>query len=111
VRLCADAFVRCHGDVGYITSQLTKHDRLYDDAGAVFLSALSREPQRVGDLATRIAAGFVDATPADVADDLGDFLATLSEEGFIVIGGTAAECDALEPRFRYADAEAIIATK
>lgn len=44
VRLSKNSFVRLYddGEIGYITNQLTRHDRTYDSVGADFLSVLSR---------------------------------------------------------------------
>ncbi len=43
-RLSRDSFVRSIGELGYIYSQLTKHDRTYTDSGRILLNTLSREP-------------------------------------------------------------------
>ena len=45
VCLARDSFVRSFGDVGYITNQLTRRDRVYDVNGRVFLERLSRRPK------------------------------------------------------------------
>ena len=44
VTLSPQAFIRLYTERGYIQNQLTKHDRVYDVAGRVFLSVISRAP-------------------------------------------------------------------
>jgi len=100
-RLCRDSFVRSYDGVGYIANQLTRHDRVYDDSGAVFLRALSREPQTVADVAGKVAANFSDILPEDIHDDVMDFLRDLADDLFIVSGSSPEALDRNEPRFQY----------
>jgi len=111
VRLCKDTFIRRYGDVGYIFSQLTTGDRLFDEAGAVFLSALSRESQEEGAIARQIAEHFVDVTPEELLPDLEEFLSDLAGDGFILRGHSESELDAAEPRFSYGNMQQIMDSK
>jgi radical SAM protein with 4Fe4S-binding SPASM domain len=102
-RLHTDSFIREIGPYGYVYSQLTKHDRTYDASGRDFLFALSRQPQSFDDIFSKIAVQY----SADAADairgDLRDFLQSLEDDRYVVSGETAAEIDAREPRFNYAE--------
>jgi hypothetical protein len=62
IRLCADSFLRRYGENGYITNQLFKKDRLYNDSGADFLCALSRQPQSRDDIVAKLMANYKDAS-------------------------------------------------
>jgi hypothetical protein len=44
------SFVRVYGDSGYIVNKTTFSDRVTDISGAVFLSALSREPRTLDEM-------------------------------------------------------------
>lgn len=102
VRLCSDTFVRRFGPYGFITSQLTKTDRVYDVVGAVFLEALSRAPASVAHIVDRLLAQFSDCTHEQIEADLVDFLSDLARDGYVVCGETEEEINATEPRFTYA---------
>ena len=56
VRLSKNSFVRLYddGEIGYITNQLTRHDRTYDSVGADFLSVLSRQPKSIDDMVSSL---------------------------------------------------------
>ncbi len=100
-RLCASSFVRNYLNHGYIVNQLTRHDRIYDESGYIFLRALTRGPQLVEHVIDSICASFVDAERDVVAADVQDFLSDLAGDLFIVLGETAANLDESEPRFKY----------
>jgi len=101
VRLRQDVFVRRFGPLGYVTSQLTKDDRVYDEAGAVFLAALAREPRPVERVVADVLAQFVDAPPAEVEADVREFLADLEAAGFVVTGADPGELDRRDVGFTY----------
>lgn len=101
-RLNKNSFVRNVGNYGYIYSQLTKHDRNYDASGAVFLNALSREPQEFNEILERILKVFIDASKEEVARDLQEFLDDLVADKYLTKGNSAKECDENELNFSYA---------
>ena len=111
VRLCADTFVRRYGECGYVTSQLFKRDRLYNETGADFLAALTRQAQSRDDLVAKLSALYADAPLQELTADFDEFIADLQADGFVVTGASASELDKREPRFRYADATRIIEEK
>jgi len=104
-----DSFIRefkgSDGVIGYITNPNGFGDRVFDSVGAVFLAALSREPQSLDELTEKIMRSFIDADYEIVRNDAESFYAILVEDGFIVSGGSKAECDAGDMRFTYATVE------
>jgi MoaA/NifB/PqqE/SkfB family radical SAM enzyme len=100
-----DTFIRRYGDVGYITSKSDFGDRVVDFSGAVFLTALSRTPQSLDELTTKIAQSFVGADALVLKKDAAEFYAMLEEDGFIVSGNTADELNRKDTRFFYAALE------
>ena len=40
--------------MGYITNQMTRHDRTYNETGADFLREINRQPQEVDDIVARL---------------------------------------------------------
>jgi len=100
-QLCADSFVRIFGDIGLVTNQLTKRDRVYDDSGAVFLATLGRQPKQIADIVADLAGEFSDAPVATLETDFREFAADLEADGFVVTGRTPAELALNMPRFSY----------
>jgi radical SAM protein with 4Fe4S-binding SPASM domain len=100
-----DTFIRRYDDVGYITSKSDFGDRVVDSSGAVFLAALSREPQALDALAEKIAQSFVGVDIEMIKKDAAEFYAALEEDGFIVSGETKEELDRKDTRFSYAALE------
>jgi MoaA/NifB/PqqE/SkfB family radical SAM enzyme len=100
-RLCRDTFIRPVGDLGYITSQLTKHDRLYDGAGAVFLSGISRAPRTFNEILSLVLPKFIDPPVDIIAADLSEFLGSLEQDQFIIAGENPEGIDQKEPHFSY----------
>jgi len=96
-----DTFIRKYDDVGYITSKSDYGDRVVDPAGAVFLSALSREPQSLDKLTEKIAKSFIGVDIETLKNDAREFYAILEEDGFIVSGESEAELDRKDTRFSY----------
>jgi radical SAM protein with 4Fe4S-binding SPASM domain len=100
-----DTFIRRYDDIGYITSKSDFGDRVMDASGAVFLSALSRKPQSLGELTAKIAQSFIGVDTETLKKDAADFYAILEEDGFIVSGETEEELERRDTRFSYAALE------
>jgi uncharacterized radical SAM superfamily Fe-S cluster-containing enzyme len=100
-----DTFIRRYDDVGYITSKSDFGDRVVDASGAVFLGALSREPQTLDALAKKIAQSFIGVDTETLKKDAADFYAALEEDGFVVSGETEEELARRDTRFSYAALE------
>lgn len=102
-RQSRDTFIRSIGEYGYIFSQLTKHDRTYTQEGRAFLEVLSREPQCLETLAIRACEYFEGVTPANIQEDLKEFLDSLVSDHYLVSGITAKECATKDTCFSYAE--------
>lgn len=102
IKLCKDTFVRKFGEFGYVTSQLTKHDRVYDSVGTVFLDHISRTPKSVDSIVDEMFPLFVDVTKDVINHDFNDFTNDLEEDNFVVTGETEDELNGKEPSFSYA---------
>ncbi len=100
-RLSKDSFVRSIGDLGYIYSQLTKHDRNYSQEGRLFLLALTRKPQSLETLTQKICEGFEDVSPNDIVRDVQEFMDSLVADSYLVSAKTAEECAAKDTYFSY----------
>lgn len=101
VRQSINTFIRCNGDFGYITNQLTRLDRIYNETGTLFLQKLSRIPQRVEDIVESLCLLFKDVDKEMLHDDFMEFINELSDERFVVIGENEDELDNKELRFTY----------
>jgi len=100
-----DTFIRIYDGIGYITNKSDFGDRVVSQSGAVFLSALSREPQSLDILAEKILEKFVGVDIETVKNDAKEFYNMLEEDGFIVSGKTPQECDEKDTRFSYSALE------
>lgn len=101
IKQCKDTFIRHFGDIGYITSQLTKRDRVYDPAGQAFLSVISRTPCSIDSMARDLSAMFVDASASELEGDLIEFMHDLETAGFVVIGDTLEATEDKDIGFSY----------
>jgi len=102
-RQSRDTFIRSIGEYGYIKSQLTKHDRTYTQESQAFLEVLSREPQSLEELSIKACEYFEDVIPADIQNDMREFLDSLVADRYLVSGETAEECAAKDTYFSYAE--------
>ncbi|MBQ7169660.1 MAG: radical SAM protein [Synergistaceae bacterium] len=101
VCLAEDSFVRTFGDVGYIVSQLTKQDRIYDINGKIFLQQLTRKPQDINEIVNSLMKIYTGADREEIAGDFAEFVKELEADGFFVSGMTEDEITAKMPRFSY----------
>ena len=65
VKQSKNTFIRTTERYGYVTNQLTRHDRTYDESGADWLKEIKREPQDVDDILVRLVALYEDAMKAN----------------------------------------------
>ena len=76
-------------------------DKIVSQSGSVFLSVLSREPQKLDDMVAQINAVFPDVDFRVIEEDAREFFGTLEREGFIVSGESVQECNQKDTRFSY----------
>ena len=96
-----DTFIRTFGSIGYIVNKANFTDQVFDFSGAVFLNAMSREPQSLETITKKINKNFIDIAYDDLLPDVADLLKQLEEDGFIVSGKTLADIEMKDKRFSY----------
>lgn len=102
-RLSENSFVRFFDDYGYIVSQLTKHDYLYDKIGQVFLQHISRDPHDFLETSKKLHSLFIDVSLEEVQKDFFEFIKNLESGKFVITGKSVEELDKNDFRFSYAD--------
>ena len=102
-RQSKNSYIRIYdgGKLGYITNQLTRHDRTYDETGADFLSQISRQPQDVQLLVDNLCKLYEDVKREVVERDFMDFVNDLAEHKFLVKGDTPEDLDEADLDFSY----------
>jgi radical SAM protein with 4Fe4S-binding SPASM domain len=103
VRLSKNSFVRIYdnGKLGYITNQLTRHDRTYDESGADFLSHITRQPVSIDDAVDKICLLYKGTDRETIRQDFIDFVNDLSLHKFVVTGKTSDELQIKDTDFSY----------
>jgi len=101
VRQTKDTFIRKYGNYGYVTNQLTKHDRIYDEAGTDFLEKINRIPKHIDEIVIELFKLFKDVSIDDLKKDFLEFIQDLEHDGFLVTGHSIEELNSKEPTFSY----------
>ena len=101
VKQSKNTFIRTTERYGYVTNQLTRHDRTYDESGADWLKEIKREPQDVDDILVRLVALYEDANPEVLRKDFLEFIESLAKDKFIVTGETEEELNVKDEDFTY----------
>ena len=102
VKQSQNTFIRTTDRYGYITNQLTRYDRSYNETGADYLKQISREPQDVEDIVDRLMQVYANANRDELREDFIGFITDLASDHFLVIGETVEELDANDQSFTYA---------
>lgn len=102
IKQSKNSFIRTTERYGYITNQLTRHDRSYDSFGADLLRELSREPQEVDDIVNRLLKIYQGVDFDTLKADFLEFAESLERDHFVVMGNTPEELDANDLTFSYA---------
>lgn len=76
-------------------------DKIVSQSGNVFLSVLSRKPQKLDDIVKQIKDVFPGVDSGVIKEDAREFFATLEREGFIISGESERECDEKDTKFSY----------
>jgi len=101
IRLSNNAFVRTTKRYGYITNQLTRHDRTYNETGAEFLKEISRKPQQIDDIVGRLLNEYEGVDYETLKSDFIDFVNSLERDKFVVVGNTEDELTQKDESFTY----------
>lgn len=87
VALNKHSFIRRYESIGYVYSQLSRRDMVFDTVGSEFLSRIERSPVHIDRIIKQLARTFPDANVCELENDFVDFVRTLEEEGFVTTGG------------------------
>ena len=101
IKQSKNSFIRTTERYGYITNQLTRHDRSYDSFGADLLRELSREPQEVDNIVNRLLKIYQGVDFDTLKADFLEFAESLERDHFVVMGNTPEELDANDLTFSY----------
>ncbi len=102
IKQSKNTFIRVTERYGYITNQMTRHDRAYDENGADWLREISREPQNIDDIIDRLLKTYCDANRETLKADFIEFAESLARDKFVVMAETVEELDAQDDDFSYA---------
>ena len=102
IKLSKNSFVRIDddGQLGYITNQLTRHDRTYDETGADFLAQITRIPQDISCIVDRLTNIF-DADRGVIESDFLEFSRDLYDHKFVLLGEDPESLDDEDLTFSY----------
>ena len=101
IRQSKNSFIRTTKRYGYITNQLTRHDRSYDEFGADLLREISREPREVDDIVKHLMTIYEGVDFDTLKADFMEFAESLARDKFVVLGETTEELDAKDDDFTY----------
>lgn len=101
IRQSKNSYIRCTERYGYITNQLTQHDRSYNETGADLLRQITREPRDVNDIVKEIKQIYQDVSESQLREDFLEFANSLARDYFVVIGESVEELDEKDLDFSY----------
>lgn len=102
IRQSKNSFIRCTESYGYITNQLLRQDRVYDEVGAIFLKQISRKTKDISVCLNELRHLFSDVSQEVLRTDFVEFIVDLSNAKFILIGDSEQELNEKELSFSYA---------
>lgn len=102
VRQSKNTFIRSTERYGYITNQLTYHDRVYNSTGADYLKLITREPQDVEKLINTLMSEYTDVSRDELSADFYLFIKSLASDKFVIVGDTIDELNEKDLSFTYA---------
>lgn len=101
IKQSKNSYIRCTEHYGYITNQLTRHDRTYDEYGADLLRQINRNPQDIDHIVNNLLNIYEDVDFKTLKDDFLDFAKSLERDNFVVLGDTIEELDSKDLSFTY----------
>lgn len=102
IRQSKNTFIRTTEKYGYITNQLTQHDRVYNEIGADFLREINRDPQEVDDIIRRLIKVYEDVDFISIKADFLEFANSLANDKFVVMGYNVEQLNQNDEVFTYA---------
>lgn len=101
IRQSKNTFIRTTKKYGYITNQLTRMDRCYNETGADWLNEIKREARELDDIIDTLIPIYEDVTKEELTKDFLEFIDSLVACKFVVTGNSIAELDAKDLDFTY----------
>lgn len=80
-------------------------DKILSETGAVFFSALSKNPQDIDELVQKIHKRFTDVDINTIKNDAEEFYHMLELDGFVISGETLQACKEKDRKFLYINIE------
>lgn len=102
IRQSKNSFIRTTKLYGYITNQLTRHDRCYDEFGADILREITRFPREIDEIVRHLLTIYEGVDFDTLKKDVLEFTGSLARDKFIVIGETPEEIESIDESFTYA---------
>lgn len=102
LRQTKNTFIRFIDKSGYITNQMTRHDRTYNEIGADFLHQISRKPKTIVECVEHLQLEYGESvSPEKLERDFTAFIMDLAHANFLVVGETSTELDVKDLDFSY----------
>lgn len=101
IRQSKNSYIRTTERYGYITNQLTRHDRTYNASGADWLKEISRVPREFDDIVASLLKLYEDADEITLRKDFLEFCQSLASDKFIVMGESEDELNSKDEGFTY----------
>lgn len=103
IKQSRNSYIRIYdeGKMGYITNQLTRYDRTYDEVGADFLSQLSRQAEKIQCIIERLCRIYTNVDKDVISHDFIEFAESLAKHHFVVLGNTEEEINNKDLEFSY----------
>ena len=112
VRLSKNTFCRIYDDKGYITNQMSRYDRMYNETGADFLSCIGRKVRDTEDIIRELSLMYGDSVSNEkLSSDFYTFINDLEKHKFIVTGENEEECNTKDVGFSYSIGDIKTVTK
>lgn len=101
IKQSKNSFIRTTKIYGYITNQLTRQDRCYNETGADWLRMITREAKDIDDIINDLMLLYEDVDKQVLKEDFLEFADSLAHNKFVVMGETVEELDAKDSDFTY----------
>lgn len=101
IKQSKNSFIRTTEHYGYITNQLTRHDRCYNEFGADLLREISREPQEIEDIINRLLLIYEGVSFDTLKNDFMEFAESLAHDHFVLLADNLEDLDSQDLTFSY----------
>lgn len=101
IRQSKNSYIRCTDNYGYITDQLTRQDRVYNETGAFFLRQIGRKAKDIDEVVNEMLSEFEDVSFEELKNDFLEFVESLENSRFVVTGDNEDELNEKDLDFTY----------